>query len=89
MITHNHCLLCSSWPSVTGVIYVVMHLIFSLDIIISFRVAYTDREAFITDSAAVARNYCRLFSVLSLSSNMALHCFIVCVPRLVHGCSVI
>lgn len=53
------CLSCSSWPSVTGIIYIIMHLIFSVDIIISFRVAYTDREALITDSGAVARNYCR------------------------------
>jgi hypothetical protein len=41
-----------------------MHVLFSVDIIISFRVAYTDKEALITDSAAVARNYCRCNAVL-------------------------
>lgn len=54
----------SSWDSATSIIFIVLHALYSIDILISFRVAYTENEMLITDKAAVARNYRRCSPML-------------------------
>ncbi|BDA49938.1 probable potassium channel AKT2 [Coccomyxa sp. Obi] len=48
-----------SWASPTGIIFVLLHVLYSVDILISFRVAFTDTEVLVTNKADVARNYRR------------------------------
>ena len=53
------CLACSSWASPTSIIFVILHVLYSVDILISFRVAFTESEVLVTNKADVARNYRR------------------------------
>ncbi|CAL8465533.1 g5069 [Coccomyxa elongata] len=48
-----------SWASPTGIIFVILHVLYSVDILISFHVAFTESEVLITNKADVARNYRR------------------------------
>lgn len=42
-----------------SVIFLILHVLFCVDILISFRVAFHENEALITDPAATAKNYRR------------------------------
>ena len=50
---------CSSPEMVASYIFLVLHLLFSVDILISFRVAFQENEALVTDPALTAKNYRR------------------------------
>ncbi|KAK9903334.1 hypothetical protein WJX75_003130 [Coccomyxa subellipsoidea] len=48
-----------SWDSPSSIIFMALHLLYAMDILISFRVAFTENEILVTNRADVARNYRR------------------------------
>lgn len=60
-------ILCSSWASPSSIIFMGLHLLYAIDIVISFRVAFTENEVLITNKADVAKNYrrCLFFTFLA------------------------
>ena len=68
---------CSSSHSLASYIFLVLHVLFIVDIFISFRVAFHENEDLITDPWATARNYRRRVTETSWPD-----VFGECAPRL-------
>ena len=63
---------CSSPEMVASYIFLLLHLLFSVDILISFRVAFHENEALVTDPALTAKNYRRCLTARHLPNTPTL-----------------
>lgn len=55
---------------VASYIFLLLHLLFSVDILISFRVAFQENETLVTDPALTAKNYRRYLTTQYLSNTL-------------------
>lgn len=60
--------MCSSPHMLASYIFLLLHVLFGVDILLSFRVAFHENEALVSDPARTARNYLRRVTAHHLST---------------------